>query len=202
MRKRLGVVASVVPVAVVAVVLIAGLAPVAATAQTTEEAAAIEGVQEALSSLDCVTPEGCTEELAELKAALAVMKAVFPDLNYFGLDGAIRWVIEELNGHLHGPPTGQDAVDDIRSEGAALVADAKAAAAGDTTTTAQVTTTTTASTTSTSAGDTPTTTLEAAAGGDSSSRGVPAIVWIVGGIALLALLAWLLRMLVLRFGGA
>jgi hypothetical protein len=124
-----------IPVLLLAALLILGLVPVAASAQTTEEAAAIEALQEALDGLDCVTAAGCTEGLAEVEAALAVMKPLFPDLEYSGLEGAMFLVMEELNGIQHGGSTGADAVDDIQVAGAALVADAAAAAAGGTTTT-------------------------------------------------------------------
>jgi hypothetical protein len=72
---------------------------------------------------------------AHREAALAVMKPLFPDLEYSGLEGAMFLVMEELNGIQHGGSTGADAVDDIQVAGAALVADAEAAAAGGTTTT-------------------------------------------------------------------
>jgi hypothetical protein len=122
-----------VPVLLLAALLILGLVPVAASAQTTEEAAAIEALQEALDGLDCVTAEGCTEDLAEVEAALAVMKALFPDLEYSGLEGAMLLLMIEIDEGTADEIAA--AVDAVQVAGAELVADAEAAAAGGTTTT-------------------------------------------------------------------
>jgi hypothetical protein len=122
-----------IPVLLLAAVLILGLVPVAASAQTTEEAAAIEALQEALDGLDCVTAEGCTEDLAEVEAALAVMKALFPDLEFSGLEGAMLLLMIEIDEGTADEIAA--AVDAVQVAGAELVADAEAAAAGGTTTT-------------------------------------------------------------------
>ncbi|MCL1601017.1 MAG: hypothetical protein M3112_05715 [Actinomycetia bacterium] len=122
-----------IPVLLLAAALILGLVPAAASAQTTEEAAAIEALQEALDGLDCVTAEGCAENLAEVEAALELMKPLFPDLDYSGLEGASLLLLIEID-------EGTDeeiaaAVDPVQVAGAALIADAEAAAGGGTTTT-------------------------------------------------------------------
>jgi hypothetical protein len=107
--------------------------PVAAGAQTDEELAAIATLQEALDDLNCITVEGCIEELAELKVALEVLRELFADLDYGALDGAIA--------DLEAAITGGDldaikvAADALKAAGAAVIAAAEAAAGGGTTTT-------------------------------------------------------------------
>ena len=127
------------PILLLAALLIVGLVPVAAGAQTTEEAAAIEALQEALDGLDCVTAEGCIEDLAEVKVALDALKALFPDLDYSALDAAIA----ALEAAIEGGDLDEisDAVDAVQAAGAVVIADAVAAAGGTTTTTAGATTT-------------------------------------------------------------
>jgi hypothetical protein len=116
-----------------------GLVPIAASAQTTEEAAAIAALEEALDGLECVTFEGCVEEIAELKAALAALKTLFPDLDYAALDAAIAELENVIvDGDLDDVKAAFDAV---HAAGAAVAAAALAAAGGTTTTTAGTTTT-------------------------------------------------------------
>ncbi len=121
--------------------MVFALMPAVAGAQTDEEAAAIAALTEALDGVNCVTVEGCIEELAEVNAAVAALKALFPDLDYAALDGAIA--------DLDAAITGGD-LDEIEAAAAAVGAagaDAAAAAAaaaggGDTTTTIAGATTT------------------------------------------------------------
>ena len=121
------------PIFLLAAVLIVGLVPIAASAQTTEEAAAIAAFEEALDGFECLTFEGCVEDIAEVKAALALLKAAFPALDYAGLDAAIA--------ALEAAITGGDAAevaaafDAVAAAGAAVAAAAVAAAGGATTTT-------------------------------------------------------------------
>ncbi len=118
--------------------MVFALMPAVASAQTDEEAAAIAALTEALDGVNCVTVEGCIEELAEVNVAVAALKALFPDVDYAALDGAIA-----------DPITGGD-LDEIEAAAAAVGAagaDAAAAAAaaaggGDTTTTIAGATTT------------------------------------------------------------
>jgi hypothetical protein len=70
-------------------ILVFALMPAVASGQTDEEAAAIAALEEALGGIECVTVEGCIEEVAEAKAAVAALKALFPDVDYGALDGAI-----------------------------------------------------------------------------------------------------------------
>jgi hypothetical protein len=127
------------PVLLLSALLILGLVPIAASAQTTEEAAAIAALEEALDGLECVTFDGCVEEIAELKAALAALKTVFPDLDYGALDAAIAELENVIvDGDLDDV---KEAFDAVQAAGAAVLADAVAAAGGTTTTTAGATTT-------------------------------------------------------------
>jgi hypothetical protein len=129
------------PVLLLVAMLMIGLVPIAASAQTTEEAAAIAAFEEALDGLECVTFEGCVEEIAEVKAALAALKTVFPDLDYAALDAAIaelESVIVDEDADLDDV---KDAFDAVDAAAAAVLADAVAAAGGTTTTTAGATTT-------------------------------------------------------------
>jgi hypothetical protein len=139
------------PVLLLVAMLMIGLVPVAASAQATdaEEAAAIALFTEALDDLEtCVTPEGCAEDLIEVEAALAVMKEVFPCLNFVGIDDAIEELAAAL---LVGD---QDLIDlavaQVLVEGVELIA---AAVDSDcdvaTTTTIAATTTTVAGATTT-----------------------------------------------------
>jgi hypothetical protein len=128
-----------IPVLLLAAMLMIGLVPIAAGAQTTEEAAAIAAFEEALDGFECLTFEGCVEDIAELKAALAGLKTVFPDLDYAALDAAIADLDAAIvDGDLDDVKAAFDAVD---AAGAAVLADAVAAAGGTTTTTAGATTT-------------------------------------------------------------
>jgi hypothetical protein len=113
--------------------LILGLVPIAASAQTTEEAAAIAALEEALDGLECVTVEGCIEDLAEVNAALAALKVLFPDLDYGALDAAIA----DLEAAIEGGDLDaiEAAADAGSAAGAAVVAAAVAAAGEDDTTT-------------------------------------------------------------------
>jgi hypothetical protein len=117
-------------------VLILGLVPVAASAQTDEEAAAITALKAAIDGIDCVTVEGCIEDIAEVKVALEVLKALFPDLDYGALDGAIT----DLEGAIDGGDLDaiKAAADALKVAGAAVIADAEAAAGEDDTTTTTV----------------------------------------------------------------
>jgi hypothetical protein len=125
------------PVLVVVALLIVGLVPVAASAQTTEEAAAIEAFQEALDGFKCL-PEGCIEELAEVKTALAALKVLFPDLDYGALDAAIADLEAAINDEA---PTAEEiraAGDVVKAAGAGVAAAATAAAGEEDTTTTTV----------------------------------------------------------------
>jgi hypothetical protein len=121
--------------------LVFALMPAVAGAQTDEEAAAIAALTEALDGLNCVTVEGCVEDLAEVNAALAALKALFPDLDYAALDAAIA----DLEAAIEGGDL--DAIEAAAAAVAAAGADVAAAAAaagGETTTTAAGATTTVA----------------------------------------------------------
>jgi hypothetical protein len=110
------------------------LVPIAASAATAEETAAIAALEEALDGLECITVEGCIEDIAEVKAALAALKALFPDLDYAALDAAIA----DLEAAIEGGDLDaiKAAADAVSAAGAAVAADAAAAAdAEDTTTT-------------------------------------------------------------------
>jgi hypothetical protein len=122
------------PVLLLVALLIVGLVPIAASAATAEETAAIEAFQGALDGLDCVSEEGCIEDLAEVKAALAALKAIFPDLDYAALDAAIVDLEAAIAGGGADPT--KAAADAVSAAGAAVATDAAAAAdAEDTTTT-------------------------------------------------------------------
>ena len=126
--------------------LVLALMPAVAGAQTDEEAAAIAALTEALDGLNCVTVEGCVEDLAEVNAALAALKALFPDLDYAALDAAIA----DLEAAIEGGDL--DAIEAAAAAVAAAGADVAAAAAaagGETTTTAAGATTTAAGATTT-----------------------------------------------------
>jgi hypothetical protein len=75
-----------------------GLMPIAASAATAEETARIVALEEALDGLECITPEWCVEELAEVHVALGGLKALFPELDYSGLDGARAGLGDLLSG--------------------------------------------------------------------------------------------------------
>jgi hypothetical protein len=122
----------------------------AASAQTAEEAAAIAAFEEALDGFECLTFEGCIEDIAELKAALAGLKAVFPGLDYATLDAAIAALEAAIvDGDLDDVAAAFDAV---KAAGASVLAAAVAAAGGTTTTTAAATTTTVAAPTAVATG--------------------------------------------------
>ncbi len=128
-----------IPVLLLVALLTIGLVPIAASAQTTEEAAAIAAFEEALDGLECVTFEGCVEDIAEVKAALAALKALFPGLDYAALDAAIA----DLDAAIVGGDLDdvKAAFDAVGAAGAAVAAAATAAAGGTTTTTVAATTT-------------------------------------------------------------
>ena len=121
-----------IPILLLIATLMIGLVPFAASAQTTEEAAAIAALEEALDGLECITVEGCIEEIAEAKAALAALKALFPDLDYAALDAAIADLEAAIEG---GDLDAIKAAADAVGVAGAAVAAAAAAAAGDATTT-------------------------------------------------------------------
>jgi hypothetical protein len=111
-----------------------GLVPFAASAQTDEQIAAIAALEEALDGIECITVEGCIEEIAEVKAALAALRAIFPDLDYAALDAAIA----DLEAAIEGGDLDaiKAAADAVGVAGAAVAAAAAAAAEeGETTTT-------------------------------------------------------------------
>jgi len=70
-------------------VLVFALMPAVASGQTDEEAAAIAALEAALGGIECATVEGCIEEVAEVKAAVAALKALIPVVDYGALDSAI-----------------------------------------------------------------------------------------------------------------
>ena len=123
--------------------LVFALMPAVAGAQTDEETAAIAALAEALDGLECVTVEGCIEDLAEVNATLAALKALFPDLDYSALDAAIA----DLGAAIEGGDLDEvsAAAAAVQAAGADVVAAATAAAAGggDTTTTTAAGATTT-----------------------------------------------------------
>ncbi len=122
-----------IPVLILAAMLMIGLVPIAANAQTAEEAAAILAFEEALDGFECLTFEGCVEDIAELKAALALLKTVFAGLDYAALDAAIA----ALEAAIVGGDAGEvkAAFDAVAAAGAAVAAAAVAAAGGTPTTT-------------------------------------------------------------------
>jgi hypothetical protein len=127
------------PVILLVAMLMVGLVPIAASAATAEEAAAIAAFEEALDGFECVTFDGCVEDITELKAALAALKAIFPGLDYAALDAAIAALDAAIvGGDLDEVKAAFDAVD---AAAAAVAAAAVAAAGGTTTTTAGATTT-------------------------------------------------------------
>jgi hypothetical protein len=116
--------------------LVLALMPAVASAQTDEEAAAIAALEEALTGVECVTVEGCIEEVAEVKAALAALKALFPDLDYAALDAAIA----DLEAAIEGGDLDEiaAAAEAVAAAGAAVVAEGEAAAEGEDTTTTTI----------------------------------------------------------------
>jgi hypothetical protein len=125
-----------IPILLLVALLMIGLVPIAASAQTAEETAAIAALEEALDGLECVTVELCIEELAEVKAALAALKALFPDLDYAALDAAIA----DLETAIEGGDLDaiKAAADAVSAAGAAVAADAAAAADEEDTTTTTI----------------------------------------------------------------
>ena len=108
-------------------VLVFALVPAVASAQTSEEKlAAVALLDEALDGLECATAEGCLEEVAELKAAVAALKAVLPDLDYGALDGAIA----DLEAAIEGGDADEisAAAAAVAAAGAEVVAEGEAAA--------------------------------------------------------------------------
>jgi len=128
-----------IPVLLLVALLTLGLMPTAASAATAEEAAAIAAFEEALDGFECLTFDGCVEDIAEVKAALAALKTLFPALDYAALDAAIA----DLEAAIVGGDLDEvkAAFDAVGAAGAAVAADAIAAAGGTTTTTAAATTT-------------------------------------------------------------
>mgnify|MGYP001824078198 FL=1 len=121
-----------------AALLAVGLVALPASAQTAEEAAAIAAFQEALDGFECVDFDGCVEDIAEMKAALALLKAAFPDLDYAALDAAVAALEAAIvDGDLDDVA---DAFAAAKAAGAAVLAAAVAASGG----TAPTTTTTVA----------------------------------------------------------
>jgi hypothetical protein len=107
-------------------ILVFALMPAVASGQTDEEAAAIAALEAALGGIECVTVEGCIEEVAEVKAAVAALKALFPDVDYGALDGAIADLEAAIaGGDLDEVATAAAAV---AAAGADVVAAANAAA--------------------------------------------------------------------------
>jgi len=122
-----------IPVLLLSALLIVGLIPIAASAQTTEEAAAIAALEAAIDGIDCITVEGCIEEIAELKVAVAALKALFADLDYAACDAGIADLDAAiLCGDLDVIKAAADA---SVAACAAVAAEAAAAAAGGATTT-------------------------------------------------------------------
>jgi hypothetical protein len=128
-----------IPILLLVALMMVGLVPIAASAQTDEETAAIVALEEALDGLECITVEGCIEELAEAKVALEALKALFPDLDYGALDDAIAALEELIEIDLDGDV--EALVGAVQAAGAAVAA-AAIAAAGETTTTTVAATTT------------------------------------------------------------
>jgi hypothetical protein len=127
-----------IPVLLLAALLMIGLMPIAASAATAQETAAIVALEEALDGLECITPEGCVEELAKVNVALGGLKALFPELDYSGLDGARAGLGDLLSGGDVEEPTPEEItalVDAVQAAGAAVAADAAAAADAEDTTT-------------------------------------------------------------------
>jgi hypothetical protein len=121
-----------IPVLLLTAMLIVGLVPIAASAATPEEAAAIAALEEALDGIECLTVEGCVEDIAEVKAALAVLRAIFSDLDYAALDAAIADLEAAIvGGDLDAIKVAADAV---AAAGAVVAADAAAAADAEDTT--------------------------------------------------------------------
>jgi hypothetical protein len=125
-----------IPVLLLVAMLTIGLVPIAANAATAEETAAIAALQEALDGIECITVEGCIEEIAEVKAALAALRALFPDLDYAALDAAIA----DLEAAIEGGDLDaiKAAADAVSAAGAAVAADAAAAADEEDTTTTTI----------------------------------------------------------------
>jgi hypothetical protein len=128
------------PVLLLVAMLMIGLVPAAAGAQTDEEAAAIAALEGALDGIGCITVEGCIEEAAELKAAVAALKVLFADLDYAACDAGIA----DLDAAIEGGDLDviKGAADTaVAACTAVAVAAAEAAAGGTTTTVAGATTT-------------------------------------------------------------
>ena len=125
-----------IPVLLLIAMLMIGLVPIAASAATAEETAAIAAFEEALDGIECITVEGCIEEIAEVKAALAALRAIFPDLDYAALDAAIA----DLDAAIEGGDLDaiKAAADAVSAAGAAVAADAAAAADEEDTTTTTI----------------------------------------------------------------
>jgi hypothetical protein len=125
-----------IPVLLLVALMMVGLVPIAASAATAEETAAIAALEEALDGVECITAEGCIEEIAEVKAALAALRALFPDLDYAALDAAIA----DLEAAIEGGDLDaiKAAADAVGAAGAAVAADAAAAADEEDTTTTTI----------------------------------------------------------------
>jgi hypothetical protein len=127
------------PVLLLVAMLMIGLVPTAAIALTEVEEEVLQEFEMALNDLDCLTPEGCIEEVAELKVALAAFKAAFPDLDYTDIDACFvdfdAAVDEDEFADM------QAAALCMKAAGAILVAEAGAEPPATTTTVAGATTT-------------------------------------------------------------
>ena len=163
-----------IPFLLLAALLILGLVQIEASAQTTEEAASIAAFEEALDGLECVTVEGCIEDLAEVGAALAALKVLFPDLDYGALDAAFADLEAAIEG---GDLDAIEAAAEAVSAAGAAVAAAAAAAAGE------------GETTTTTAGESESTTTIAEVETDIADGGSGANVALFGAAALLVLLS-------------
>jgi hypothetical protein len=78
-----------IPLMLISALLVVGLIPTAAIALTEVEEEVLQEFEMALNDLDCLTAEGCIEEVAELRVALAAFRAAFPDLDYTDIDACL-----------------------------------------------------------------------------------------------------------------
>ena len=125
-----------IPVLLLVALMMIGLVPIAASAATPEEEAAIAALEDALGGVECITVEGCIEEIAEVKAALAALKAIFPANRVWTCIPAIA----DLEAAIEGGDLDaiKVAADAVAAEGAAVAAAAAAAADEDDTTTTTI----------------------------------------------------------------
>jgi hypothetical protein len=78
-----------IPLMLISALLVVGLIPTAAMALTEVEEEVLQEFEMALNDLDCLTAEGCIEEVAEFRVALAAFRAAFPDLDYTDIDACL-----------------------------------------------------------------------------------------------------------------